>query len=214
MAKPDSWPTRLLRAVSVPLLAAWVSVSALQPAAADDAVRSAIRKVMQEHFAACNEENMPRLLKTMSSEMPSKPRLITAIDSSWSVNDTHTVLEDVVILDDSDSPGAQFEHPYATANVTQTVIQLSTRGGLVPVFRRKCLTTDRAPLEIAEGLGIAWTVNTCSAECLFKNEDGEWKLVTGLTEPVPAGKDAGKRQLSGMDVPSLRLIKLSGSVFQ
>ncbi len=175
--------------------------------------RAGIVKSVQAQFDACNEENMEKLLSVVSQEVPSRRRLITEVDSCWSVNDSYNILESVEILDDSDAPGAEFEYPYATARVTQTVLELRHNDERKPVFLRKCRNGDRDPLEIATHLGLLSRAETSSVEVLFKHEDGEWKLVNGLTEPVLAGKSAGADRGTGIGVPAQRPIKVSGSVF-
>lgn len=175
--------------------------------------RAGIVKSVQAQFEACNEENMEKLLVVVSQEMPSRQRFMTEVDSCWSANDSYNILESVEILDDSDAPGAEFEYPYATARVTQTVIELRVGDERKPVFLRKCRKGDRDPLEIATHLGLLSRAETISAEVLFKHEDGEWKLVNGLTEAVLAGKSAGTGLSTGIGVPAQRRIKVSGSVF-
>jgi hypothetical protein len=178
-----------------------------------DEIRRGIEKSVQVQFQACNEENMEKLLAVVSEEMPSRRRFITEVDSSWSVNDAYTSLERVEILDDSDAPGAQFEYPYATARITQTVLELRVNDERTPVFLRKCRKGDREPAEIAKQLGVLSRAETSSAEVLFKHEDGEWKLVNGLTEGVKAGTGDEAARSSGIGVPCQRRIKVSGSVF-
>lgn len=178
-----------------------------------DEIRRGIEKSVQVQFQACNEENMEKLLAVVSEEMPSRRRFITEVDSSWSVNDAYTILERVEILDDSDAPGAQFEYPYATARITQTVFELRVNDERTPVFLRKCRKGDREPAEIAKQLGVLSRTEASSAEVLFKHEDGEWKLVNGLTEPVHSGSRSATGHADAVGVPAFRRIRVSGSVF-
>lgn len=139
---------------------------------------------------------------------------MTEVDSSWSVNDAYTIFDRVELLEDSDAPGAQFEYPYATVRVTQTVLELRVNDERNPVFLRKCRKGDRDPVEIATQLGVLSRAETSSAEVLFKHEDGEWKLVNGLTEPVLAGSSVRGEASTGIGVPAYRRIRVSGSVFK
>jgi len=219
--KPTAWPG--VRGRGLVCLASHAAVLLAGVAFAEEAppaspsseeIRQGIEKSVRTHFQAFNEENMEKLLALVSQEVPSRQRFITAVDSAWSVNDTYTVLEGVEVLDDSDVPGSQFEYPYATVRITQTVLDLRVNDERTPVFRRKCRKGDREPVEIATQLGILSSVETSSAEVLFKHEDGEWKLVIGLTEPVRVGTSAGAEQRDVQGVPAYQRIKVSGSVFK
>lgn len=170
-------------------------------------IHQGIVKSVKAQFEACNEENMDKLMAVMSKEMPDKGRFQIEVDSFWSVHDSHSILEQVDVLEDSDAPGSEFEYPYATVKITQTVLELKSGNPRNPVFVRKCRTGDREPLEIATQLGVLDRVATTSVEVLFKHEDGEWKLVNGLTEPVLAGS-------TGIGVPAFRRIRVSGSAFK
>lgn len=170
-------------------------------------VHQGIEKSVRAQFEACNEESMDKLLAVVSKEMPDRGRYQLEVDSFWSGNDTHSIMDRCDVLDDSDAPGAEFKYPYATVRITQTVIELKAGNPRNSVFVRKCRTGDRKPLEIATQLGVLDRVATTSVEVLYKHEDGAWKLVNGLTEPVLAGS-------TGVGVPAFRHIHVSGSAFR
>lgn len=195
----------------VVLCASGVSVGA-EPESSDDA-RAAITKTLQAHFQACNEENMAKLLATMSKDLPNQTQLVSDIESQWSVNDTYTKLEDVEILDDSDAPHAAFEYPYVTAMVTQTVVELSVGNELNEVFYRKCRKAGADPIGLAKDMGLATCVATTQVELLFRHEDGEWRLVRGLTAPKLARPSAENDTL-GVGVPSQARMRESNSIFK
>ncbi len=179
-----------------------------------DEILQGIEKSVRAQFEACNEENMDKLLAVVSQDVPSRQMLMTAVDSAWSVDDAFMVLKSVEVLHDSDAPGAEFEYPYSTVRITQTVLELRVNDDRTPVFLRKCRKGDRKPEEIASQLGILRGVETSSAEVLYKHEDGVWKLVNGLTAPVltEAGSEAERSDAVG--VPAFWRVRVSGSVFK
>jgi hypothetical protein len=191
--------------------------SGFGPAAATpeaEEIRQGVINTLREQFAACNEENMDRLLACFSVENTFQPRDISRIDASWNVNDTYCRLDCVEILSDSDAPGAKFEPPYATVQVTQTVIELPVGDERNPVFRRRCRQDDSDLLMLAERLGYRnRRISTTSIELLFKEEEGTWKFVTAVTEPVEAGGDSDERRGLGVGVPFQQKSKQSRSAF-
>lgn len=146
---------------------------------------------MQANYQACNEENMEKLLGTMSEEMPNKKLFTQMTDMAWSCNDTYNKLEDVEVLTESDELYANCEFPYATAWVTQTIVALRTNDARNSVFKSRCETGKcKNDVEMAHKMGLATKTETTKLQMLFKYENGEWKLVAGITDPIPAGKDA------------------------
>jgi hypothetical protein len=195
----------------VVLCASGVSVG-VEPEASDDP-RAAIIKTLQVHFQACNEENMAKLLATMSKDLPNQRLLVSDVESQWGVNDTYTKLEDVEILDDSDAPHAVFEYPYETALVTQTVIELSVGNERNEVFYRKCRKPDADAVSLAKDMGLATCVATTQVEVLFRHEDGEWRFVRGLTAPK-LHRPSAENDTLGVGVPSQVRMRESNTVFK
>jgi hypothetical protein len=176
-------------------------------------IRAGVEASLRAQFEAYNAEDMDKLLKYASQEMPSRQRFVTEVDISWSVNDSYVMLESFEILEDSDTPGAKFEYPYATVRVIQTVLELPINDERVPVFLRKCRKNASDPRGIAKTLGVLRGAVTSSVDVLFQHEGGTWKIVNGLTSPVLAGESLGNESGTGIGVPGFRRIKVSGSVF-
>lgn len=70
----------------------------------EDAISRAIRLVTEENLAASDAEDMPRLLKTMSREMPTRELLIAETLKKWAAADTSTHVLEVEVLKHSDTP--------------------------------------------------------------------------------------------------------------
>ena len=118
-ATPTSSITRCLppRLLTL-LLAALVLGSIAYPKArADDTMTRAIRLVMEENLAASDAEDMPRLLRTMSREMPNRELFIEETLKEWAVADTSTHVLEVEVLKHSDAPNARTRLPYATVRI-------------------------------------------------------------------------------------------------
>jgi hypothetical protein len=136
---------------------------------------------------------MDKLLACMSKEMPNKRLFMTTVDMEWSCNDFYNKLDAVEVLTDSDAPNANCEYPYATAWVTQTIIALRHNDENISVFKRRCDKGKcKSPADLAHKMGLSTKTETTKLQMLFKYEDGEWKLIAGLTDPIPAGKDAAQ----------------------
>ena len=191
--------------------------SELGPAAATpeaEATRQGVIKTLREQFAACNEEDIGKLKATYSAEHLFQGRDFGWIESGWASNDSYCRLDRVELLADSDAPRAKFEPPYATVRATQTVIELPVSDGRNQIFLCRCRENDSDLEAIANRLGYRnrRTVTT-SVELLYKQEDGDWKFVTAVAEPVAVGGTAGGRQSLGLGVPFQRKSKPSGSAF-
>lgn len=156
-------------------------------------VRWGLIKNLQANYQACNEENMEHLLETMSEEMPNRELFQKVTREEWAAGDTYNKLEDVVVLEHSNAPNANCEYPYATAMVTQTVVQLR-RGDeqALSVFRSRCEDGKCSPSDLAERMGLNTKTETTRLQMLFKHEGGEWKLVAGLTRPVACAPGPSK----------------------
>jgi hypothetical protein len=152
----------------------------------DEETLQAIVANLHENFAACTDENLERLLATMSEEMPNRKKFIKACQSTWNVNDAYHRLEDVKLLKRSTAPFARTDFPYATVVVTQTILQMSSRPENASVFRSscengRCKTDD----EMAHLMSLSTNSETTRLQMLFKKEHGKWKLIAGLTRPEP-----------------------------
>lgn len=195
-------------------MAIFTAYGAVVMADTADNVREGITKTMQAHFQACNRESLPDLLATMSTERPQYRGFESGIDASWSVNDAYTVLDDVEVLAESDAPDAQFEPPYATAAVTETVIELKVGNERVPAFRRKCEKPDSDPVGLAMDSRLASRIVTTRVELLFKHEGGEWKVVKAITDPEVVNVIHGNPGTKGLGVPTQQRVRVSRSAFK
>lgn len=96
-------------------------------AMAEHSMTRAIRAVMEENLSACNEEDLPSLLKTMSQEMPNRHLFIAETRKEWEVSDSYSRLEDIEVLKHSNAPRAITRPPYATVRGVQTTVQAGDR---------------------------------------------------------------------------------------
>ncbi len=140
---------------------------------------------MQANCVACNEENMDKLLACMSEEMPNREMFVETTLDAWREIDTYSRLDDVKILKHSDAPHANCQYPYATALVTQTIIKVEN--GQSSVFKQ-CEKGGCFDRELAHQMNIDPKFETARTQMLFKHEDGEWKLIAGLTDPEPVAE--------------------------
>ena len=165
---------RLLRflTISAAVAAWWLGVASVA-LRADDATTEAIREVMVENLAAADAEDMPRLLATMSREMPNRELFIRETTKEWAVADTYTRLVDLEVLRQSDAPHANTRLPYATVCVVQAMLKSDRKPGSVEPseWSRRMLLDQKHP--------------TVKYETLWKREGGKWRMVAGLTEPRP-----------------------------
>lgn len=144
-----------------------IAVVCLSAAVRAESTQDQLAQLMQENLAACNEENLPRLLATMSEEMPQRDLFIQQTKAEWEVSDLYYRLDNVQIVKQN-----KWRAPYAVATVRQTI------------------TGNEGQVEDAH-LSDIMSLNTkdpiTESEILFKREHGKWKMVAGLTEPRPVG---------------------------
>lgn len=138
--------------------------------AEDDAAR-AIRLVMEENLAACDAEDMDRLLMTMSKEMPNRELFIRETKKEWKLADTYTRLEEIEVLKHSRAPRANTRLPYATVRVVQTM------------YKSERQPDDPGPTEWSRRMLLDQEHATVEFQTLWKREAGKWRLVAALTEP-------------------------------
>jgi hypothetical protein len=147
---------------------------------AEDATTRAIRDVMVENLAAADAEDMPKLLATMSREMPNRDLFIRETRQEWAVADTYTRLVDLEVLRQSNAPHANTRPPYATVRVVQTMLKSDRKPGSAEPseWSRRMLLDQKHP--------------TVEYETLWKREGGKWRMVAVLTVPRPV--DAQPKQ--------------------
>jgi hypothetical protein len=165
------------------LLAIAVIGTVLAPLAdAEDAITRAIRLVMEENLAASDAEDMPRLLKTMSREMPNRELFIAETMKEWDAADTSTHLLEIEVLKHSDAPNARTRLPYATVRIVQEM----TKSLRVP--------GSAEASEITRRFGLDQESPVVEFETLWKREGGNWRLVAGVTEPKPSVQQSGDKE--------------------
>jgi hypothetical protein len=163
--------SRSMSVLSVVAVMAMFLTPPHRAAIAVDSATQAIRVVMEENLAACNEEDMPRLLKTMSQEMPNRELFIAETKKEWAASDSYARLDEIEVLKHSNAPRAIMRLPYATVRVVQTT---------VPVGERR---SGQEPSEFAKKMLLSQDAPTVEYQTLWKKEGGKWRLVANLTEP-------------------------------
>ena len=167
------WPVRFLFLVLCSLMASRCSL-------AEDDVAQAIRLVMEENLAASDAEDMERLLRTMSQEMPNRELFIRETEKEWALADTYTRLEEIEVLKQSRAPRSNTRLPYATVRVVQTMLKSEREPGV------------QAPSEWSRRMLLDQEHATVAFLTLWKREAGKWRIVAGLTEPRPVRKPEKK----------------------
>lgn len=148
------------------LAVAWLML--VSAAAAEDSTTRKIRVLMQENFAASNQEDLDGVLATMSEEMPQRDVFIEQCRREWEASDLYYRLDDVKIVKQN-----QWRAPYLVATVRQTI------------------TGNEGKVEdpdISNIMNLNTGAPTTECELLFKREKGKWKIVAGLTEPRPVDR--------------------------
>jgi hypothetical protein len=162
-----------------------VQVRAEQPSKTD--VEMALRGLMEQNMSACNEENMDKLLGLMSDEMPNREKFITTVDMAWSVDDSYNRIDALEVLEKTRAPNGRTKWPYAVARVRQTT--MFTNGEQRAEILAEC-EDGQCPQQqgdLEHLMAVVPHTATVEYECLFKNENGEWKIVANVSIPVPVG---------------------------
>lgn len=164
-----------------------VAVHGAPPAAAARDVETKLRALMDANMAACNEENMDKLLELMSKEMPNRKKFMLVVDQQWSVNDTYNRIDELEVLKTTPAPYGNTKFPYATARIVQTTYYVNQRAEAKAALQGICADGKCDDSEMAHLMAIAPRHEQTEYECLFKFEDGEWKIVANVSAPVPPG---------------------------
>jgi hypothetical protein len=175
----------------VVLLALLATVARGAPPESRKDIELGIAENLHANYRACNEENMKKLLACMSQEMPNRELFVQTVHEEWENGDTYNRLDAVEVLEHSDAPHANCQYPYATAWITQTVIQVQSENAQqASVFRKKCKNGRCDISALAHKMGVTTRTETTKLQMLFKHERGQWKLIAGLTDPVPVDETA------------------------
>jgi hypothetical protein len=151
-------------------------------------MKADIQANMERNMEACNEEDLDKLLGLMSKEMPNRNRFINTIQSFWTTNDTYNRLEHLEVLKRSNAPNGITKYPYATVKVRQTTRYIRSRPEDNAVWKQVCADGKCSADEMPHLMAIAPRAETVEYEVLFKYEDGEWKGVANVSEPVEPGQ--------------------------
>lgn len=149
-------------------------------------IKQGITENLEANCIACNEENLDKLLACMSDEMPNRELFIETTLAGWREMDTYNRVDKVEVLRQSNAPHANCRYPYATALVTQTIIKVGD--GQASVFKQGEDGKRSYDKELAHKMNIDPRFETARMQMLFKDEEGEWKLIAGLTDPQPIKK--------------------------
>jgi hypothetical protein len=165
-----------------PLFACSLVSAACQGARGEDATTRAIRQVMEENLAASDAEDMPRLLKTMSREMPNRELFIEETLKEWAAADTSTHLLEIEVLKHSDAPNARTRLPYATVRIVQEMTKSARAPG------------SEEASDLSRQFAIDQEHPVVEFEALWKREGGKWRLVAGLTNQKAAERSRNGEQ--------------------
>jgi hypothetical protein len=142
-------------------------------ARAEDSTTRQLREVLEENMAASTNEDLPRLLQTMSAEMPNRELFIDQCKKEWADHDIYYRLDDVKIVKQN-----KWRPPYAVATVRETQWDKNREG---PEGRAEGVASD----DLANRMSLRTTHPTTESEYLFKRENGKWKVVAGISDPRP-----------------------------
>lgn len=146
-------------------------VNASPRPSAEVPLRNQLLAVAEEAASASTAHDLPRLLETMSREIPDRDLFVSQCRKEWALSGLHYRLDGLEVLDTPD-----WEYPYAVAMVTLTIRDLSQDRDSRP----------RRPVDpLSHKMQLRTRVPTTRCEWLFKNEGGDWKIVANLTEPEP-----------------------------
>lgn len=140
---------------------------------AEDSTTRQLREVLEENMAASTNEDLPRLLKTMSKEMPNRELFVEQCKKEWAEHDIYYRLDDVKVVKQNKWPP-----PYAVATIRETQWDKKREG---PEGRAEDVAAD----DLANRMSLRTTHPTTESEYLFKRENGKWKVVAGISDPRP-----------------------------
>lgn len=174
MLRPTALPSWLLKRSRNACLAAGLATLLMAAGVrAEDSTTRQLREVLEENMAASTNEDLPRLLKTMSKEMPNRELFVEQCKKEWAEHDIYYRLDDVKIVKQN-----KWLPPYVVATVRETQWDKKREG---PEGR----ADDVAAGDLANRMSLRTTHPTMESEYLFKRENGKWKVVAGISDPRP-----------------------------
>lgn len=138
---------------------------------AEDSTTRELRQLMLANFEACNHEDLPALMRTMSVEMPNRELFIKQCEREWSESDLYYRLDDIRLV-----PQAEWRLPYAVATIKQTITGSEPESGKA-----------QANADLSNRMSLNTRTPTTEQEVLFRRERGKWKVVASLTQPREVG---------------------------
>jgi len=144
------------------------------PAAQREAKK--MRAVLEENFQAVNEENLPKLLKTMSRFMGTREQMAeftTEAKQMFEDTDVYMRLVDFELTD--------FSPPNACATVIQLTLPADEKVGDEDLANRKLGTTH-----FRSNSALLPEYELCSYRQRFNFEGGKWKVHKVVSRPVKA----------------------------
>lgn len=132
----------------------------------------ALTALMQENLDACTVEDMPRLMATMSAEMPQRELFEEQTRAEWESSNLYHKLDEIKIV-----RWRQVRAPYLVAIVTQTITPTTTLQAEEP------FESDEPNAELSHTFSLRTRTPQTRSTMLFKKERGKWKIVAGLDEP-------------------------------
>lgn len=152
------------------MVAVFSALLAVEIARGEDATTRQLRAVLEENMAACTEEDLSRLMKTMSKEMPNRELFMEQCKKEWAEHNIYYRLIDVKIVKQS-----EWKPPYVVATVTEEQREYNPEDG-----------KEETPADdLSHAMSIRTKTPVTQSEYLFKREGGKWKIVAGLSEERP-----------------------------
>ena len=130
-----------------------------------------IRVVLQANFQACNEENLPALMETLSHTMPGQQQFEAEARQLFEDADVYLRLEDFKLI--------QFSPPFAAARVVQVTLPAAEKDREAISGRQQAYRGNSALLPEWE---------RCVYTQTFHKSNGKWKvhLITDMPREAPA----------------------------
>lgn len=128
-----------------------------------------MRSVLEANFDACNKEDLEALMGTCSKDMPDRPGFRKESEKLFREKDIYYRLVRFQVL--------SVRGDYATA----TVVQLSHTADRN--------SSDERDAEFRNGTTLLTKDECVRYNVAFKKDDGEWKCLATISEPVPCKVD-------------------------
>jgi hypothetical protein len=169
---PAKWRTRGLLVLTLMsglgVTSVWVVAQAITPPTRAQREAEEVRQGLLANFDACNREDLPDLMATISRQAPNRREFEQQAKALFESTDVYVGLAEFEIL--------ELRPPFASARVVQITLPADaedrTKGNPREVFFR-----DRS------GLLPKW--EACEYTQTFRKENGKWKTHLITTEPRP-----------------------------